>query len=371
MDATELMLRAVKLARRGLGQTAPNPCVGALLVADGQVMAEGWHARYGGPHAEVAVIAEAQAKGVDPAACDLFVTLEPCNHHGKTPPCTEAVLAAGIRRVFIGMRDPNPDVTGGGADYLRDRGVAVELGVAEEACRDLIADFLTWKTTTRTYNFLKMAMTIDGKIAGRDGLRSAVSSEASLARVQELRCRVDAVVIGGSTFRADDPRLTCRQDVGGKDPYAVVVTGRLPERDAAYHLLTHRASRTIFWTSREAEGSARGQALLESGIRVWGLPEKAGHLDLAAGFSRLRRELTAYHTLCEGGGRLAMSLVEQGLADELWLFVAPKIVGDEAARHVFAGGPERSIAESLRFRVAGFEQSGADVLMIYRPWERS
>jgi len=163
MDATELMLRAVKLARRGLGQTAPNPCVGALLVADGQVMAEGWHARYGGPHAEVAVIAEAQAKGVDPAACDLFVTLEPCNHQGKTPPCTEAVLAAGIRRVFIGTRDPNPDVTGGGADFLRDRGVAVELGVAEEACRDLIADFLTWKTTTRTYNFLKMAMTIDGK----------------------------------------------------------------------------------------------------------------------------------------------------------------------------------------------------------------
>ena len=150
------MRRAIKLARRGLPEAAPNPCVGAVLVQRGGIVAEGWHTAYGKPHAEREAIADARAKDVDTAACDLYVTLEPCNHHGKTPPCTEAVLEAGIKRVYVGCGDPNPTVAGGGAQFLRSRGVEVALGILEQECRDLIADFLTWKLEQRSYCILRI-----------------------------------------------------------------------------------------------------------------------------------------------------------------------------------------------------------------------
>lgn len=153
------MLRAAALAEQARGRTAPNPTVGAVLVQDGQIVAEGWHKQYGGPHAEVEVLADARTKGIDPAACELYVTLEPCNHHGKTPPCTEAILRAGVRRVIVGARDPNPDVKGGGVDYLRTHGVRVEVGLAENVCRDLISDFTVWKNTLFPYVYLKLATT--------------------------------------------------------------------------------------------------------------------------------------------------------------------------------------------------------------------
>jgi len=202
--------------------------VGAVLVRDGRVVAEGFHAAYGQAHAEVAAMADARARGVDLAACTLVVTLEPCNHQGRTPPCTRAVLDAGIRRVVIGSRDPNPDVAGCGAEVLRAAGIEVVLGVEEQLCRDLIADFLVWKTTPRPYVLLKMAATLDGRTATRVGHSRWISSEASRAQVHWLRSRAGAVMVGGGTLRADDPRLTARlhgREREGRQPLAVAVSG--------------------------------------------------------------------------------------------------------------------------------------------------
>ncbi len=173
------------------------------------MLAGGWHRRYGGPHAEPECLADARAKGVDPAGCTLYVTLEPCNHHGKTPPCTRAILEAGVREVVVGTADPNP-VAGGGADFLRANGVAVRLGVEEALCRELIADFLVWQRTDRPYVYLKLASTLDGRIATRTGHSRWISGPESRAAVHALRARCQAVIVGGGPLRADAPRLPVR-----------------------------------------------------------------------------------------------------------------------------------------------------------------
>ncbi|MBI4805522.1 MAG: bifunctional diaminohydroxyphosphoribosylaminopyrimidine deaminase/5-amino-6-(5-phosphoribosylamino)uracil reductase RibD [Desulfovibrio sp.] len=363
------MARALELARQGKGSTAPNPCVGAVLVRDGAIVAEGWHERHGGPHAEVNCLYDAAAKGVEPSRCTLYVTLEPCNHHGKTPPCTQAVLSAGIKKVVVGCADPNPKVEGGGADFLRQRGVDVTVGVLELACQDLIADFSVWQFTPRTYNILKMAATLDGRIASRSGHSAWVSGPESRAQVHDLRTRVDAVIVGGATLRKDNPQLTARSETQQIDrqPLAVVVTSLLPEPSAALTLLRERASQTIFWTDLANSVSVRAEALREMGVRVWELPSTGERLDLAAGFALLRSEAHCYTTLCEGGGRLALSLATQGLMDEFLYFLAPKVLGDAKAIPVFSGASVESMDQALRLRLSDVRPSGQDLLLTYMP----
>jgi len=379
------MARALVLAGRGKGDVAPNPCVGAVLVRDGVIVAEGWHKRFGGPHAEANCLADAREKGVDPAACTLYVTLEPCNHTGKTPPCAKAVLEAGIKKVVVGCADPNPHVEGGGADFLRSNGVDVVVDVLERECRDMIADFTVWQFSKRTYNILKMAATLDGRIAARDGNPGRVSGEASRKLLHALRGRVDAVVVGGGTFRQDNPRLTARPEgvLAPKQPLAVVVTSRLPDAGEHLILLRERPSETIFWTSEEAAAGAKATALRDMGVRVWGLPDLSlsprqglspwpGHglshgLNLEHGFVRLREEAACLTCLCEGGGRLAFSLLQQGFfMDEIQYFLAPKVLGDTQGVPVFSGAPGVSMAEALRFRLCDAQRSGADLLLTYR-----
>ena len=228
------MREAIALAQRGRWRACPNPMVGAVLVRDGEVVARGWHHGAGLPHAEVDCLADAAARKVDPAGCTLVVTLEPCCHHGKTPPCTDAILAAGIRRVVYGLRDPNP-VAGGGAALLAAAGLAVTGPVLEAECRDLAADFLVWQTTDRPYVLLKLAATLDGRIATRNGVSQWISCPASRRAVHELRAGVGraggAVLVGGGTFRADDPLLTARGEddaPAGPQPLACILTSRLP-----------------------------------------------------------------------------------------------------------------------------------------------
>lgn len=363
------MAQALALAAQGKGTAAPNPCVGAVLSLDGEVVAQGWHQRHGEPHAEVNCLADAGAKGVDASRCTLYVTLEPCNHYGKTPPCTKAVLEAGIRRVVVGCADPNPQVEGGGAAFLLSRGVDVTVGVLEQACKDMIADFTVWQFTPRTYNILKMAATLDGRIAARTGHSAWVSGPESRAAVHDLRTRVDAVLVGGATLRHDDPQLTARPDdrEPGRQPLAVVVTSLLPEAGAAYSLLTKRAGQTIFWTDALNAASVRAEALREMGVRVWELPASGERLDLLAGFTRLRQEAGCHTTLCEGGGRLALSLASQGLMDEFRYFLAPKILGDAEGIPVFAGGVAESMHQALPMRLTALAPSGADLMLTYVP----
>ena len=363
------MARAAALARLGRGSTAPNPCVGAVLVHAGEIAAEGWHMRCGGPHAERECLADARAKGVDPRGMTMYVTLEPCNHHGKTPPCTEAVAESGVAKVVVGTRDPNP-VAAGGVEFLQERGVEVQVGVLERECRDLIADFLLWQRTELPFNIVKMAATLDGKIASRRRVPEPVSSPESFAKVHELRRTVGAVVVGGGTLRADDPSLACRLDDLPDDfvqPLAVVVTSRLPKDPNLPQMLCARPDQVVFLTAEDAARSPEADALRTLGASAWALSGKPGQLDLAPGFERLRTEKGCHYTLVEGGGRLAMQCVEQGLAHEIAHFVAPRILGDEQAPSAYSGRNDVTMAQAVDYRIIAMEPSGGDMMLTLRP----
>lgn len=363
------MARAIELARRGRGAVAPNPCVGAVLVNGDRIVAEGWHMRYGGLHAERECLVDARSRGVTPRGLTMFVTLEPCNHHGKTPPCTQALIDEGVARVVIGTRDPNP-VAAGGMERLTAAGIEVEAGVLESECRDLIADFLVWQNSHSTFNIIKMAATLDGKIASRLRRPEPVSCAESFARVHLLRSQADAIIVGGSTFRADDPSLTCRlasMPDGFVQPYGVVVTSRLPD-DPDRHVLTRtRPERTIFMTTNAAARSPEADRLRQRGTSVWPLPGAPGGLNLSLGLERLRYDLGCHTTLCEGGGHLAMQLIGQGLGDEIVHFVAPRILGDESAPSAYSGRQDVTMAQTLDYRILDMQPSGSDIMLTLRP----
>lgn len=374
------MLRAARLALRGRGLTAPNPCVGAVLEQGGQIVAEGWHKAFGGPHAEVECLKDARAKGLDTSGCTLYVTLEPCNHQGKTPPCTRAILEAGVKRVVIGCADPNPHVTGGGAAALRAAGLEVILGVQETLCLDLIDEFRIWATTARPYSILKMASTLDGKIAARGGRPQAVSGPESQADVHQLRAQVQAVIVGGNTFYGDNPQLTCRLGADGLphdsaggfcQPLAVVVTSTLPKAYSTFTLLRQRPGQVLFWTTEYSAKTPLADELRERGTLIWGLPELAGPggdgLGFAGAFARLRAEFGCYRTLCEGGGHLALSLARQELVDEFVLYLAPRVLGDAEGKSLFAGEAVQSMEDTLNFRLAVADSCGDDLKLTYKP----
>ena len=361
-ERREFMLRAISLAEHGRGKTAPNPCVGALITRRGEIVAESWHKSPGGKHAEVGALEQARQNGVDLASCTLWVTLEPCNHLGKTPPCTRAILDAGIDHVIAGVRDPNQKVAGGGLDYLRKVGIKVEEGVAEPECLDSIRDFITWQQKSRPYVYLKLASTLDGKIATRYGTPLAISCEQSWLRVHELRSRVQAVLVGGNTFYADDPGLTARtpQEVE-RQPLAVVATSRLPSVDDNQKLLSKRPQETIFLTLAETKQEDRKKALLDRGATVWELSESDAGMDIATALKRLYKEYNCYYLLCEGGGTLALSLFEQGLVDKFFHILTPRILGDEKAIDLFSGSRETDLQNKSCLRILNQERVGNDL----------
>ena len=368
----DFMARALELAERGRGFVTPNPRVGAVMVRNGLVVAEGWHKVFGGPHAEVECLRDAEARGVAVAGAAMYVTLEPCNHFGKTPPCSRTLLESGVSRVVIGCLDPNP-VAGGGLDLLRQGGLDVTIGVLEQECRDAIADFMIYKTQGRPAVTLKLAMTLDGRIASRTGDSGWVSCEASRRRVHALRASVQAVMVGGGTLRADNPRLTHRLEAdhalaGNPQPLAVVVTRRLPAADAPLAVLRDRPEGLVILTGAAQAASPAGKALTKLGVRLYGLPEAPdGSLALLPGLTRLREEAGVYTMLCEGGGGLAGTLVGQGLADELALFYAPKVLADDRARAGFSGLAVPCMADAAGFRFCAVTRVGEDILATLRP----
>jgi diaminohydroxyphosphoribosylaminopyrimidine deaminase/5-amino-6-(5-phosphoribosylamino)uracil reductase len=364
-----IMARAITLAEQGRGHTAPNPSVGAVLVKDGEMVAEGFHRKVGGPHAEIEALEDARKKGIDPAECDLYVTLEPCNHHGKTPPCTQAILDAGIKRVVVGCRDVNPSASGG-IEVLREREVSVTVGVLEAECQDLIADFRVWQSTTRPYVILKLAQTLDGKITARPGRPEIVTGPESRQRVHVLRARADAVLVGGLTYRVDNPRLDCRimdEAPPDRQPLAVVVTTRLPNADEHSCLLRERADHTVFLTTPGGAASVQAKGLKELGCRIVAAPVIGRGTELATGLSTLREEMGVHTVLCEGGGKMAANLLTQGLVDELRIFLAPKVLGDDGAVAGFRGLNAPTMAAARNFRFARIRPSGDDLELILRP----
>jgi len=322
----EHMRAALALARRGLGRVWPNPAVGAVLVRDGRVVGRGWTQPGGRPHAETEALARA---GEAAAGATLYVTLEPCSHHGKTPPCVDALLAAGIARAVIAIEDPDPRVSGRGIAGLREAGVETVLGVSADEARDLNAGFLLCLAEGRPLVTLKLAMTLDGRIATRTGESRWITGESARARAHLMRARHDAVVVGSGTVLADDPLLNVRlPGLGDWSPLRIVLDGRM-RLPLTSSLVASAGEMPTLLVTLEGGDRLRRRAFVDCGVEVIEAPPGAdGALDLKHVLSLLaERGLT--RILAEGGARLAAALLRLQLVDRLAIFRAPGMIGGD------------------------------------------
>ncbi|MEZ4218850.1 MAG: bifunctional diaminohydroxyphosphoribosylaminopyrimidine deaminase/5-amino-6-(5-phosphoribosylamino)uracil reductase RibD [Myxococcota bacterium] len=357
MQPEAAMRLALREAARGRGTTFPNPCVGAVVVLGDRVLGRGHSRPAGGAHAEVVAI-ERAVRAAGAAAvrrATLVVTLEPCAHFGRTPPCTEAIAAAGLRRVVVGARDPHPKA-GGGARALRRAGVRVEPGVLEDACRAHHRGFLSVCERGRPWLALKLASTLDGRIATASGESRWITSPRARAFVHALRARTDAVLVGTGTALADDPALTARRGARvARAPVRVLVDRRLRVPVAA-RLYTEPRGEAWVVCARGARGR---RARADAGARVLEVAARAGALDLRAALERLAREgLT--EVLCEGGGGLAAGLLRAGLVDEIHWLVAPKLLGGDARPALAALGLGR-LRDAVALEDVAVRRLGDDV----------
>lgn len=337
------MRRAVELAQLGWGRVHPNPLVGAVVVHDGEVVGEGAHREFGGPHAEVDALKEAGARA---RGATLYVTLEPCAHHGKTPPCTEAVLDAGIRRLVYAVPDPHPEA-GGGAARLAGRGVEVRGGVEEERARDMNALFLRPLETGRPFLALKFGLTLDARIARAPEERTEITGAESRAEVHRLRAGFDAILIGARTARVDDPSLTVREAASPRVPPVRIVadpSASLPLDGALVRTAAEVPVRIMVAPGAPAR---RLRALRRAGVDVLEIPTGEGGVDLAAGLRALGD--SGIRTIfCEGGGRLASSLLEADLVDRLYLLYAPLVLGSGGVAAFPGGAGFRGVRREVR-----------------------
>ena len=350
------MARALELARQGLGRTHPNPSVGAVLVRSGRVVGEGFTAPAGGPHAEVGALraAGARAKGAD-----LYVTLEPCAHVGRTPACVEALLPLGLRRVVIAAVDPNPRVRGRSIRRLRAAGVSVTVGVGEAEANAIMAGYRSTMLRGRPLVMLKLASTLDGRIASRTGDARWITGAAARRRAHELRDVHDAILVGASTVRADDPELTCRIP-GGRDPVRVVVCGPRLDLPARARVLDVRTAPTLIVTAAGADPRRVAQ-LRRRGVAVAPIPGRRGNVSALA----LMRTLTARgitSVLVEGGATVAADLLHLGLVDRIAWFVAPSILGGDALPAVSGLGIDE-VGAAIRLEHIDVARAGDDVLV--------
>ncbi len=353
------MKLALKLAARGAGWVSPNPMVGAVVVKGGKVVGRGYHRRAGLPHAEVEAL---QRAGEAARGADLYVTLEPCNHQGKTPPCTQAILAAGVRRVVIATRDPNPRVTGGGADFLADRGVEVAVGLLAAEARRLNEAWFHFVETGRPWVIAKAACSLDGKIATVGGESQWLTGPAARTLGHRLRHRVDAIVVGIGTVLADDPQLTTRLPRGrGKDPIRVVLDSRL--RLPLTARMLHLDSEAPTWVATTNQAPPETIRALEgTGAQVLVLPGDAGRVSLPA----LLEELGARQVqslLVEGGAETLGAFFDQRLVNQFYFFYAPKILGGQKAPGAVAGQGVIHLGEAHIVRDLKVRRVGGDLLV--------
>ncbi len=358
------MDEALRLARLGVGRTRPNPPVGAVVVdRRGRIVGRGSHPGAGMPHAEILALRQAGARA---RGATLYVTLEPCCTWGRTPPCTEAIGDAGIRRVAAAVADPNPRHRGRGFRRLRARGLDVSVGVGKVEAVRILEPFARWVTTGRPWVTLKLAVSLDGRIADAWGASRWITGPAARRRVQELRRSADAILIGAGTLRADDPSLLPRP-ARGRRPWRVIVAGSGPLPPSPRVLTDGAAGRTLLVTTADAP-EAPARAWLKRGAQWLVLPAAGdGRPDLRALFDHLGK-LGCLHVVCEGGGQLAASLLRDRRADELWWLAAPLILGGPARPAV--GGPGWPLATAPRLSVRETIPVGRDWLIRARPSDR-
>lgn len=347
------MRRALELAARGLYSTHPNPRVGAVLTRDKEIVGEGWHERPGEAHAEPIAI---RAAGERARGATAYVTLEPCCHFGRTPPCVDALLAAGVRRVVYAVEDPNPLVKGGGAQKLREAGVKVECGLMAREAEALIAGFLMRMRRGRPFIRLKSAASLDGRIALANGASKWITSEEARADVQHWRAQSGAVLTSAATVLADDPRLDVRIETP-RQPLRVVLDRRRQLKKAA-RVLRPPGEVLLFAAATPGRRAVRGDERLGA-ARIERVRLSRGHLDLKRVFTRLG-EIGINDVLVESGPRLAGALLAAGLVDEWLLYLAPKLLGRDSMPLTSIAGI-RSLARAPRFDVLDSAQVGTDI----------
>ena len=349
------MRRALDLAVQGQGAVEPNPMVGCVIAHGAEVIGEGWHQRFGGPHAEIEAL---KIAGPRAAGATLYVTLEPCCHHGKTPPCTEAIIAAGIRRVVAAMADPFPKVAGGGLEQLTAAGIEVTCGLFEEDARELNAPYLKRLSAGKPWVIAKWAMTLDGKIASRVGSSRWISSEPSRAEAHALRGRVDAIIIGSRTAAADDPLLTVRPP-GLRTPLRVVFDSQATLAPDSRLVATARETPLLVAVASDAP-AAHCETLRAAGCEVLPLDGSTHSERLLQLLDELgRRQHT--NVLVEGGGQLLGALFDQQQIDEVHVFIAPKLIGGATAVTPIAGLGLADMPAAQGLKQVEIRQLGPDV----------
>lgn len=354
----EFMRLALRLARKGIPRTSPNPAVGAVLVRKGKVVGSGYHRAAGMPHAEIEAIREA---GRSARGADLYVTLEPCAHAGRTGPCTEAIAAAGIRRVAAAMEDPNPLVRGKGFLRLRKSGVLVHSGLLEREARSLNEPFCRWIVSGRPFVTLKLALSLDGQIAVASGGSRWITGKTARRMVHRMRAGSDAVLVGGKTFRADDPLLTARVP-GARDPVRVVLTSDLSGA-ARSRMMREGGGGILFVCPKGVSARAVGR-LREAGARVLLLPSRGGRIGAGVFLAALGREgITSL--LVEGGGETAGWLVSAGSVDRFVLFVGPLLLG-EGVRSL-SGFAAAAPGKGKRLSFTSVRRVGEDIRITAEP----
>jgi len=364
------MRRALELAREAEGCTAPNPMVGAVVVsADGRIVGEGYHHAPGLPHAEVEALNQA---GEQSTGATLYVNLEPCCHFGRTPPCSKKIIEHGLARVVVGIGDPNPKVAGGGLKEITDAGIDLTVGVLETECGYLNRGFFKAIKEDLPWLSLKMALTLDGRIADRTSASRYVTGPMARKFVMALRAAYDAVLIGANTARRDDPQLDVRLDDGAdgsssqslnsagnpvRNPVRAVMDPNCTVKPDARIFAAH--GKTIIFCRQDSLGK---QSDYPSSAFLVALPERAGRLDTKAALQYLL-EQGCHKILCEGGGQLAGSLIDEGLVDELYWLVAPKMLVDQKALPVVASANSKLMADCVEWKITGANFLGDDLLI--------
>lgn len=350
------MLLAIELAKQGEGHTAPNPLVGAIIEKNGKIIGAGYHEKYGEPHAERNALTNCIE---DPEGATIYVTLEPCCHHGKQPPCTEAIVAAGIKRVVVGSRDPNPMVSGKGNAFLREHGIEVIEDFMKEECDKINGPFFYFIQNKMPYVVMKYAMTLDGKIAAYTGESKWVTGEVSRQHVHSLRNRYTGIMVGVGTVLADNPELTCRIE-GGRNPIRIICDSHLRTPLDFKIVETAKEVPTIIGTCEADE--SKHQPYIDKGCQIIVIPEKDGHVDVKVLLEKLgERKIDSI--LLEGGGTLNWTFVKEGLINRVATYVAPKIFGGADAKSPVEGVGFPNPAAGMELEIVNISDMGEDILI--------
>jgi diaminohydroxyphosphoribosylaminopyrimidine deaminase/5-amino-6-(5-phosphoribosylamino)uracil reductase len=364
-DDIHYMQRALDLARKGMGRTNPNPMVGAVIVKNGQIIAEGYHKKAGTPHAEIHAL---NAAGQDALFSTIYVSLEPCSHHGRTPPCADALVNAGIKRAVIASLDPNPQVSGRGLKILQDAGIETEVGVLEKEALKLNEVFFKYITSKRPFISLKTAVTLDGKIASWNGDSRWISNPASRKYVHNLRNVYDGIMVGIGTVLADDPMLNTRLDIDDKrDPLRIIIDGDLELPLESKIVKSSREQKTLVFTSRINNHSKAAQ-LQDAGIEIIELGGNPQKLAVKKALEILgEREVCSI--LLEGGAELNAYMIEHKLINKVYWFIAPKIIGGRNSPSPIAGQGIELMDNALCLHNVDMQRIQDDILITaYTGW---